>query len=50
MTELGDVLLLRPFWIVAVPLVLAVMVWRLRHARRAGDWGAVIAPHSYNFV
>ena len=45
MTGLGDVLLLRPVWFVAVPLVLALMVWRLRRAGQAGDWGAVIAPH-----
>ena len=45
MTGLGDILLLRPFWFVALPLILALMVWRLRRAGRAGDWGAVIEPH-----
>lgn len=44
MTGLGNVLLLRPVWLVAVPLVLALMVRRLRRAGQAGDWGAVIAP------
>ncbi|WP_018633484.1 vWA domain-containing protein [Neomegalonema perideroedes] len=39
----GDVLMLRPWWLLAIPLLAAAGFWVWRR-RRAGAWAALLAP------
>jgi Ca-activated chloride channel family protein len=45
MNILADIVILRPFWLIALPIVIGLMVWRLRRAGRPGDWQTTIEPH-----
>lgn len=45
MTGLADIVFLRPLWVLAVPVALALMVLSLRRSARLGDWQSGIAPH-----
>lgn len=45
MNSLVDIVILRPFWILALPIVIGLAVWRLRRAGKAGDWHTTIEPH-----
>ncbi|PUB19429.1 vWA domain-containing protein [Yoonia sediminilitoris] len=45
MSGLTDITFLRPLWGLAVPVVLALMVWRLRRGGQPGDWQTHIQPH-----
>ena len=44
MAAIVDVTLLRPWWLLALPLVAAVALGAARRARSPGDWGRVIDP------
>ena len=44
MTGLGDIVLLRPHWLLAVPVIVALTFWRMRRVGYPGDWQARIAP------
>lgn len=45
MNSLADFVILRPFWAIALPVVIGLMVWRLRRAGQPGDWQTTIDPH-----
>jgi Ca-activated chloride channel family protein len=45
MNTLSDIVILRPFWLIALPIVIGLMVWRLRRAGHSGDWQTTIEPH-----
>lgn len=45
MNWLADISFLRPFWILAVPLIAGVAVWSMRRGSVLGDWSAHIDPH-----
>jgi len=45
MNTLADIVILRPIWVIALPVVIALMVWRLRRAGHPGDWQTTIEPH-----
>lgn len=42
---MSDVTLLRPFWLLALPVLVALAVYMFRRAARPGDWRAQIEPH-----
>ncbi|MEP2028256.1 MAG: VWA domain-containing protein [Paracoccaceae bacterium] len=45
MSWLSDISLLRPFWVLALPVIAALAVWSMRRRAVLGDWGAHIDPH-----
>lgn len=45
MNSLTEITILRPIWLAAIPIVVGLMVIRLRRAGRPGDWHAHIQPH-----
>lgn len=45
MSWLGDISLLRPFWLLALPLIIGFAIWSMRRRAALGDWGAHIEPH-----
>lgn len=42
---MSDLTLLRPFWLLALPVLVALAVYMFRRAARPGDWRAQIEPH-----
>ena len=44
MTETFGIALLRPYWLLALPVIIALAVMTLRRASRPGDWQAHIQP------
>ncbi len=45
MNSLADIVILRPFWAIVLPVVIGLMIWRLRRAGQPGDWQTTIDPH-----
>ena len=45
MTWLSDISLLRPFWLLALPVIAALAVISMRRRSALGDWSAHIDPH-----
>ncbi|MDW4498645.1 VWA domain-containing protein [Sulfitobacter sp. D35] len=42
---MADIVLLRPLWVLALPVVVALAVLAHRHASRPGNWDDQIEPH-----
>lgn len=50
MITLGEVVLLRPIWLIGLPVALGIVATLLHHRRALSGWGGVIAPEFLRFL